>query len=187
MGYRYLLTIYLVLGSLSVVKRRPQTLPSTVLYIGGESLSSMGCSTWLLFVLLPPSSIAAFIQYMPISRCIQQIFTYISSLLISIAVAALYWRSTGSLLNVIVVSIFPVLSLPLVDIVLPGLYTQAYCLFSKASLLIYILTLSVCPSLLSVFILWLLFILPLYLYRRRVVVLLLRVPLQYIVFTYRLL
>ena len=159
MGYRYLLAIYLVLKSLLIVRRRLQILPLTILYIGGELLSSMGCSMWLLFALLPLSSIAAFIQYLPISRCIQQIFTYIGGLLASIAVAVLYWCGAGSLLSVVVASIFPVLSLPLVDIILPGLYTQVYYLFSEASLLIYILALSVYLSLLGVLILWLLFIL----------------------------
>ena len=179
--------MHLVLGSLSIVKRRLQTLPSTVLYIRGESLLSIGCSMWLLSTLLPPSSIATSIQYLPISRCIQQISTYIGGLLASIAVAVLYWRGTGSPLGVIVTSIFPVLSLPLIDIVLLGLYIQAYYLFGEALLLIYILTFGVYPSLLSVLVLWLLFILPLCLYRRQVVVLLLRVPLWHMVFAYRLL
>ena len=177
----------LVLGSLSIVGRRLQTLPSTVFYIGGESLSSIGCSMWLLFALLPPSSITASIQYLPISRCIQQISTYISGLLASIAVVTLYWHSARSPLIVIVAPIFPVLSLLLVDVVLPGLYTQAYCLFSKAFLLVYILVLSVYLSLLGVFVLQLLFALLLYLYRCQVVVLLLRVLLQRVVFACRLL
>ena len=153
MGHGYLLAIYLVLESLSIVKRWPQTLPSTVLYIGGESLSSIGYSMWLLSVLSPPSSIATSTQYLPISRCIQQISTYVGDLLASITVAVLYWHSTRSSLSVVVVFIFPVLSLPLVDVVLPGLYAQVYCLFSEALLLIYILALSVCPSLPGVFIL----------------------------------
>ena len=119
---------------------------------------------WLFFVLLPPSSIAAFTQYLPISRCIQQISTYIGGLLAFIAVAALYRRSAGSPLGVVVAPIFLVLSLPLVDVVLLGLYAQAYYLFGKASLLIYVLILSVCPSLLGVFVLWLLFVLLLCLY-----------------------
>ena len=155
----------LVLRSLSVVGRRLQTLPLTIFCIGGELLSSMGCSTWLLSAFLLPSSIATSTQYLPISRCMQQISTYIGGLLASVAVAALYRRSTGSPLSVVVAPIFPVLSLPLVDVVLPGLYTQAYCLFGKASLLVYILILSICPSLLGILILWLLFALPLCLYR----------------------
>ena len=157
--------MHLVLGSLSIVKRRLQTLPSTVLYIGGESLSSIGCSMWLLFALLPPSSIATSTQYLPISRCIQQIFIYVSGLLAFITVAALYWHSAGSLLIVIVASVFPVLSLPLVDVVLPSLYTQIYCLFGEASLLIYILVLGIYLSLPGVFILQLLFALLLCLYK----------------------
>ena len=186
-GYRYLLTIHLVLESLSIVKKQLQTLPLTVLYIGGELLLFIGCFTWLLSVLLPPFSITAFIQYLPISRCIQQISTYVGDLLASITVAALYRRGAKFPLSVVVVPIFPVLSLLLVDVVLPSLYTQAYYLFSKASLFVYILILSICLSLLGVLVLWLLFTLPLYLYRCQVVVLLLCVLLQYIVFTYRFL
>jgi hypothetical protein len=43
-------------------------------------------------------------------------------ILASVAVAALYRRGTGSPLGVVVAPVFPVLSLPLVDVVLPGLY-----------------------------------------------------------------
>ena len=157
--------MHLVLGSLSIVKRRLQTLPLTVLCIKGELLSSIGCFIWLLFALSPPSSIAIFTQYLPILRCIQQIFTYISGLLASVTVAALYQRSAGSLLSIIVAFIFPVLSLPLIGVVLSSLYAQVHCLFSKASLLIYVLVLSIYPSLLGVFVLQLLFTLLLCLYR----------------------
>ena len=51
-----------------------------------------------------------------------KISIYVGGLLAFIAVAVLCWYSAGSLLSVIVTPVFPVLSLLLVDVVLPGLY-----------------------------------------------------------------
>ena len=89
-----------------------------------------------MFPLLP--SIIASIRGLPILRLVQQISTYISSLLSSIAVIALYQCSDRSLLSGLIVPVFPFLSLLLIGRGLPSQCTQAYLPFKGPSLFVYI-------------------------------------------------